>query len=98
MQEAPRIAAGSAGGRRSSSVQAALSPGDEGVFEALRRWRKAEADEQGVPAYVVFHDETLRDIAREKPATPAALGAIGGVSIKRLERYGRAILDIVAGD
>ncbi len=93
-----KIAAGSAGGRRSSSVQAALSPGDEGVFEALRRWRKAEADEQGVPAYVVFHDATLRDIAREKPATPAALGAIGGVSIKRLERYGQAILDIVAGD
>ncbi|WP_348673698.1 DNA helicase RecQ [uncultured Abyssibacter sp.] len=92
-----KAAAPSGGGRRSSAPQAALAPGDEALFERLRGWRKDEADEQGVPAYVVFHDSTLRDIAREKPADDAALGAISGVSAKRLERYGAAILELVAG-
>ncbi len=91
-----KVATGSGGSRRAGAAQSTLSPGDEGLFEALRRWRKSEADEQGVPAYVVFHDATLRDIAREKPADSAALGAIGGVSLKRLERYGEAILELVA--
>ena len=66
------------------------------MFERLRAWRKDEADEQGVPAYVVFHVATLRDIAREKPADDASLAAISGVSAKRLERYGAAILELIA--
>ncbi len=49
-----------------------------------------------MPAYVVFHDATLRDIAREKPADDASLAAISGVSAKRLERYGAAILELIA--
>lgn len=63
------------------------------VFERLRSWRAATAKEQGVPAYVVFHDATLRQIATDAPATLAELGAVSGVGESKLEKYGRAILD-----
>ena len=63
-----------------------------GAFERLRAWRAATAKEQGVPAYVVFHDATLRQIATEEPATLAALGTISGVGAAKLERYGESLL------
>ncbi|MBV8539883.1 MAG: DNA helicase RecQ [Pseudonocardiales bacterium] len=63
------------------------------VFERLRAWRAAAAKEQGVPAYVIFHDATLRQIATESPATLAELGTISGVGENKLARYGREILD-----
>src|SRR4029453_1100448 len=49
------------------------------LFERLRAWRAATAKEQGVPAYVIFHDATLRQIATEAPPSPAGLGTGGGV-------------------
>ncbi|HVQ95862.1 MAG TPA: DNA helicase RecQ [Mycobacteriales bacterium] len=67
------------------------------VFERLRAWRGATAKEQGVPAYVVFHDATLRQIATELPATLAALGTISGVGENKLARYGQQILDALGG-
>jgi ATP-dependent DNA helicase RecQ len=63
-----------------------------GAFERLRAWRGATAKEQGVPAYVVFHDATLRQIATEEPATLAALGTVSGVGAAKLERYGESLL------
>ncbi|CCH87192.1 ATP-dependent DNA helicase RecQ [Modestobacter italicus] len=63
-----------------------------GAFERLRAWRAATAKEQGVPAYVVFHDATLRQIATEEPATLAALGTVSGVGAAKLERYGESLL------
>jgi ATP-dependent DNA helicase RecQ len=63
-----------------------------GAFERLRAWRAATAREQGVPAYVVFHDATLRQIATEEPATLAALGTVSGVGAAKLERYGEGLL------
>jgi ATP-dependent DNA helicase RecQ len=63
-----------------------------GAFERLRAWRAATAKEQGVPAYVVFHDATLRQIATEEPATVAALGTVSGIGAAKLERYGDALL------
>jgi ATP-dependent DNA helicase RecQ len=63
------------------------------VFERLRAWRAATAKEQGVPAYVVFHDATLRQIAAEAPATLAALGTVSGVGENKLAKYGQQILD-----
>ncbi|GAB4083135.1 DNA helicase RecQ [Modestobacter muralis] len=63
-----------------------------GAFERLRAWRAATAKEQGVPAYVVFHDATLRQIATEEPATLAALGTVSGVGAAKLERYGQSLL------
>src|SRR6266704_917571 len=63
------------------------------VFESLRAWRAATAREQGVPAYVIFHDATLRQIAAESPATLAELGTVSGVGETKLARYGQQILD-----
>ncbi|MFI1622206.1 DNA helicase RecQ [Streptomyces lydicus] len=67
------------------------------VFEALRGWRGRTAKEQGVPAYVIFHDATLREIATARPATVAALGAVNGVGENKLAKYGEQILDVLAG-
>jgi ATP-dependent DNA helicase RecQ len=63
------------------------------VFERLRAWRSAAAKEQGVPAYVIFHDATLRRIAAESPATLAQLGTISGVGEHKLTKYGQQVLD-----
>jgi ATP-dependent DNA helicase RecQ len=66
------------------------------VFEQLRAWRGAAAKEQGVPAYVIFHDATLRQIAAESPSTLAELAAISGIGETKLARYGQQVLDTLA--
>jgi ATP-dependent DNA helicase RecQ len=66
------------------------------LFDALRAWRAAESKEQGVPAYVIFHDATLREIATGAPATLAELGTMSGVGENKLAKYGEAILGVVA--
>ncbi len=67
------------------------------VFEKLRAWRAAAAKEQGVPAYVIFHDATLRQIATESPSTLAELSTVSGVGENKLARYGQQILDTLTG-
>ncbi|WIB60837.1 DNA helicase RecQ [Curtobacterium sp. MCLR17_007] len=67
-----------------------------GLFEALRAWRAAQAREQGVPAYVVFNDATLRGIAAVRPSDADQLAEISGIGAAKLESYGRAVLDVVA--
>ncbi|GAA1174403.1 DNA helicase RecQ [Streptomyces hebeiensis] len=62
------------------------------VFESLRAWRAATAKEQGVPAYVIFHDATLREIATTAPTTLAELGTVTGVGENKLAKYGEQIL------
>jgi ATP-dependent DNA helicase RecQ len=66
------------------------------VFERLRAWRAATAKEQGVPAYVIFHDATLRQIAAESPTTLAALSTVSGVGENKLAKYGQQILDTLS--
>jgi len=66
------------------------------LFERLRGWRSAVAREHGVPAYIVFNDATLREIATERPENREALALISGVGQKKLESYGPAVLMIVA--
>ena len=66
------------------------------VFELLRGWRSAAAREQGVPAYVIFHDATLRQIAVQAPTSMAELGAVSGVGETKLARYGEQILATLA--
>jgi ATP-dependent DNA helicase RecQ len=91
--------AGAAGGGtgKLAAEQPVLSPAQEAVFEKLRAWRGATAKEQGVPAYVVFHDATLRAIAVAAPATLAELAGISGVGESKLSKYGDAILEILIG-
>jgi ATP-dependent DNA helicase RecQ len=68
-----------------------------GVFEALRAWRAATAKEQGVPAYVIFHDASLRQIATQAPASLAALASVNGVGESKLAKYGEQILEVLSG-
>ncbi|MFJ3881142.1 DNA helicase RecQ [Streptomyces sp. NPDC090077] len=66
------------------------------VFEALRAWRAATAREQGVPAYVVFHDATLREIATLLPGTVGELSGVGGVGEAKLAKYGEGVIEALA--
>ncbi|NEE08740.1 ATP-dependent DNA helicase RecQ, partial [Streptomyces sp. SID7499] len=66
------------------------------VFEALRAWRGATAKEQGVPAYVIFHDATLREIATLHPSSLAELGGVSGLGEKKLATYGEGVLEVLA--
>jgi ATP-dependent DNA helicase RecQ len=70
-------------------------PETQSLFSALRAWRKDQASIQKVPPYVIFHDKTLLDIARVRPATLDALGRASGVGQGKLDRYGAAVLDVV---
>jgi ATP-dependent DNA helicase RecQ len=65
------------------------------VFQALREWRKGVAKEHGVPAYTVFHDATLQEIARRLPASLDGLRGISGIGATKLERYGEPLLKVV---
>jgi ATP-dependent DNA helicase RecQ len=66
------------------------------LFERLRGWRAAVAKEQGVPAYVVFHDATLRQIATLRPSTLAELSTVNGVGENKLAKFGQQVLDALA--
>jgi ATP-dependent DNA helicase RecQ len=67
-------------------------PGSAGMLDALRAWRRATAQAHGVPAYVIFHDATLVEIAARAPADLDTLGTISGIGAKKLERYGAELL------
>jgi len=81
---------------KKSKVAADLPAEASGLFEKLREWRAAEAREQGVPAYIVFGDATLRGIAISRPDSLDELGTITGVGEKKLDSYGEALLKVVA--
>jgi ATP-dependent DNA helicase RecQ len=66
-----------------------------GRFERLRDWRAGVAKDHGVPAYVVFHDSTLRAIARERPRALEDLAKIAGVGAAKLAHYGEAVIGLV---
>ena len=90
--------------RPSSSGRVRVLPGapmpvaatpDERLLEALRLWRRERSTEDGVPAYVVFHDTTLTEIADERPRNLPALRRIRGMGPTKLERYGPEILAVI---
>jgi len=80
-------------GAKSSTSDAAP---DADCLTKLKAWRLDEARRQGVPAYVILNDATLTEIARRKPLDTEALATISGIGQKRLERYGPALLELVA--
>ncbi|MFJ9869374.1 DNA helicase RecQ [Streptomyces sp. NPDC101165] len=65
------------------------------AFEALRAWRAEQAREQGVPAYVIFHDATLREIVTSWPGSVRELGTVSGVGEKKLATYGEGVLEVL---
>ena len=77
--------------------KAAAGPRNEIVFEALRQWRRDVAREHGVPAYTVFHDSTLEEVATVLPQSIEALRGISGIGATKLDRYGSRLLDLVRG-
>src|SRR5690606_17511814 len=89
-------ASGSGRGERRARAAAELPEELVPVIEALRAWRAEQAREQGVPAYVIFHDATLREIATARPTSVAELGGIGGVGEKKLATYGEGVLQVLA--
>lgn len=99
-ERAPRAAKAGSSGSSAKSGRATppvdLPAEAVPVFEALRAWRAATAKEQGVPAYVIFHDATLRQIATLSPGTLAELGTVSGVGENKLAKYGQQILDTLA--
>jgi ATP-dependent DNA helicase RecQ len=100
LRREPERAARPARARRSGTAAggtaAAELPAEAaGRFEQLRAWRAATAKEQGVPAYVIFHDATLREIAATQPSSLAALGKVSGVGETKLAKYGEQVLSVL---
>jgi ATP-dependent DNA helicase RecQ len=79
-----------------ASAAAALDAHGQARLGALKAWRAEIAREHGLPAYVIFHDATLVQMAHERPQTLGALAAIGGVGAKKLQAYGERILQVLA--
>ena len=87
-----------ASGRKSRSRPAKAHIGsavNPEVFERLKAWRTAQARSQSVPPYVVFHDATLAAIAAARPRDLDALSAIPGIGMRKLERYGPTLIELL---
>jgi len=89
LQAAPEIALPSLGPKASAPV-------DDSLLERLRSWRRERSQEDGVPAYVVLHDATLRDLASARPTTLHELEAVKGLGPAKLERYGDDLIGLLA--
>jgi ATP-dependent DNA helicase RecQ len=83
-------------GAVSSAGAAAAVQDDDPLLVALKAWRREQAREQGVPPYVVFHDRTLMELAATRPSNQAELSGISGVGSAKLQRYGAALLEVLA--
>jgi ATP-dependent DNA helicase RecQ len=98
--ERPKRAGGGRASRTGAGGAAAgapdLTPEAAKVFERLREWRAGAAREQNVPAYVIFHDATLRQIATEKPSSLTGLSGVNGVGEAKLAKYGPQVLEVLS--
>ena len=90
-----KVGRGGAAGRAGKPPPVPLDDAATGRFAALKAWRGEVAREHNLPAYVVFHDATLAEMAREQPASLDDLAGISGVGAKKLEAYGREILRVL---
>ncbi|MEE7565739.1 RecQ family ATP-dependent DNA helicase, partial [Xanthomonas sp. Kuri4-3] len=84
-------------GDRSSTPRTGVpvQPQDLALFNALRGLRAELAKEQNVPAFVIFHDSTLRNIAEQRPGSIAELARVGGIGGSKLARYGEQLVEVV---
>jgi ATP-dependent DNA helicase RecQ len=92
-REAPRPTTRTRSPKRGVAAAVDLDAAATLVFEKLRTWRAGTAKGQGVPAYVVFHDATLREIATRIPTTLDELSTVSGVGVAKLEKYGPQLLE-----
>jgi len=95
-QETPRLLKPASKPAKVSRVAADSWEGvDQGLFEALRNLRRTLANKKGVPAYVVFGDAALRDMARRRPSTQAGFLEIKGVGKMKSKQYGKTVLTAI---
>ncbi|MET3010083.1 DNA helicase RecQ [Stenotrophomonas koreensis] len=81
--------------RQEQRTGLSVLPADLPLFNALRGLRRELAQEQGVPAYVILHDSTLRSIAEQRPTSVVELGRVGGIGGSKLSRYGQRIIELI---
>lgn len=79
-----------------AAAEAALPPDAQATLDALRRWRSDTARKEGLPAYIVAYNATLREVAERRPKTLEELASIRGFGPAKLARYGPAVLALVA--
>jgi len=82
----------------STAVVSDLSPADDALFQLLRKWRGDTAREQGVPAYVILHDKTLRELAEVRPVSHGLLAGITGMGSAKIEHYGAELLELIRNE
>jgi superfamily II DNA helicase RecQ len=91
---------GSSGPSRSSKPRVdykeVLSPDDFAVFARLREWRKAAAEQEGIPVYAVLTNEQLAAIATNRPSSAAALKGVEGIGEAKAGKYGGGVLGVVS--
>jgi ATP-dependent DNA helicase RecQ len=78
------------------SAAPAAGGADPALFQRLREWRSAVARTEGIAAFMVFHDKTLSELASRRPADLSQLEAIPGIGPSKLDRYGAALLQVLA--
>ena len=88
----------SAPSRSSGTVVSDLAPADEALFQLLRKWRADTAREQSVPAYVILHDKTLRELAETRPVSHGLLAGITGMGSAKIEHYGEELLQLIRNE
>ena len=94
--ERPRLVRPATKPAREARVAAESWEGvDRGLFEELRRLRAKIADEKKVPAYIVFGDKTLREMARRRPSTDEGLLSVKGVGDSKRQQFGKAVLTTI---
>lgn len=79
-------------------VRQMVSEEDAPLLSALKAKRRALAEQAGVPAYIIFNDRTLIEMAETRPTTLDGMAQISGVGAKKLESYGAAFLEVIAGE
>ncbi len=92
----PRRRGSARTGRGASGAAAELDGPALATFEALKAWRSQQAKAASVPAYVIFHDRVLAEVAATRPASTTALLAVPGIGTVKVERFGDEILAILA--
>ena len=82
--------------QRSRKTSTTFTGGNSKLWDALRAHRKTLADEQDIPAYMIFHDATLAEMVDRAPQTLEQLGRISGVGARKLDAYGEGFLSVIA--
>ncbi|MDP6630776.1 MAG: HRDC domain-containing protein [Kiritimatiellia bacterium] len=87
----------SRGNKKRVDYKDVLSPADFADFAKLRDWRKAAAEQDGIPVYAIFTNEQLAAIATKRPTTTNGLQEIEGIGEAKAKKYGSGALDVIAG-